>query len=125
VTERRPVPAEDDPWPLIGGVRGTDGHNLTKLVNLARLSLMPRKRGVRETVSLYEAKTQLSRLVDRAAAGEEIVIAKSGRPRARLVPLEDTRPMRVPGKGKGRWRVGKDFDAALPDDLVEGFEGVR
>ena len=72
---------------------------------------MTRKRVVRETVSLYEAKTQLSRLVDRAAAGEEIVIAKSGRPRARLVPLEDTRPLRVPGKGKGRWRVGKDFDA--------------
>ena len=96
---------------------------LTKLVNLARFSLMPRKRVVRETVSLYEAKTQLSRLVDRAAAGEEIVIAKSGRPRARLVPLTDTRPMRVPGKGKGRWRVGKDFDVPLPDDLLEGFGG--
>jgi len=86
---------------------------------------MPPKRLVRETVSLYEAKTQLSRLVDRAAAGEEIVIAKSGRPRARLVPLEDTRPLRVPGKGKGRWRVGKNFDAPLPDELVDGFEGGR
>jgi prevent-host-death family protein len=86
---------------------------------------MPPKRVLRETVSLYEAKTQLSRLVDRAAAGEEIVIAKSGRPRARLVPLEDTRPMRVPGRGKGRWRVGKDFDAPLPDDLLGGFEGGR
>ncbi len=48
---------------------------------------MPRKPVVRETVSLYQAKTQLSRLVDRAAEGEEIVISKSGRPRARLVPL--------------------------------------
>ena len=86
---------------------------------------MPRKPGVRETVSLYEAKTQLSRLVDRAAAGEEIVIAKSGRPRARLVPLEDTRSLRIPGKGKGRWRVGKDFGAALPDDLLEDFERPR
>jgi prevent-host-death family protein len=98
---------------------------LTKLVKVAKLSLMPRKRVVRETVSLYEAKTQLSRLVDRAAAGEEIVIAKSGRARARLVPLEDTRPMRVPGKGKARWRVGKNSDAALADDLLEGFEGGR
>jgi prevent-host-death family protein len=89
------------------------------------IALMPPKRVVRQTVSLYEAKTQLSRLVDRAAAGEEIVIAKSGRPRARLVPLEDSRPVRVPGKGKGRWRVGKDFDAPLPDDLLEGFEGRR
>jgi prevent-host-death family protein len=85
---------------------------------------MPPKR-VRETVSLYEAKTQLSRLVDRAAAGEEIVIAKSGRPRARLVPLEDTRPLRVPGKGKGQWRARKDFDAPLPDDLARDFEPER
>jgi prevent-host-death family protein len=84
---------------------------------------MPRKRVVRETVSLYEAKTNLSRLVERAAAGEEIVIAKSGRPRARLVPLENTRGLRVPGKGKGRWRVGREFDAPLPEEVVRGFEG--
>jgi len=84
----------------------------------------PRPRSaVRETVSLYEAKTQLSRLVDRAAAGEEIVIAKSGRPRARLVPMEDTRPLRVPGKGRGRWNVGRSFDAPLPDDVLADFEG--
>jgi len=61
---------------------------------------MARKPVVRETVSLYEAKTQLSRLVDRAAEGEEIIIAKSGRPRARLVPLEDTRALRIPSRGK-------------------------
>jgi prevent-host-death family protein len=84
---------------------------------------MPGKRVVRETVSLYEAKTNLSRLVERAAAGEEIVIAKSGRPRARLVPLEDTRGLRVPGKGKGGWRVRRDFDAPVPDDVIRGFEG--
>lgn len=86
---------------------------------------MARKPVIRETVSLYEAKTQLSRLVDRAAGGEEIVIAKSGRPRARLVPLEDTRPLRVPGKGKGKWRVGRDFDAPLPDSVVRDFEADR
>jgi prevent-host-death family protein len=84
---------------------------------------MPRKPVVRETVSLYEAKTHLSRLIERAAAGEEIVIAKSGRPRARLVPLEDTRARRVPGRGKGQWRVRKDFDAPLPDEVTRGFEG--
>ena len=84
---------------------------------------MGRKRVVRETVSLYHAKTQLSRLVDRAAAGEEIVIAKSGRARARLVPLEDRRALRVPGKGRGKWRVGRNFDAKLPEDLLEAFEG--
>jgi prevent-host-death family protein len=86
---------------------------------------MRRKRVVRETVSLYEAKTHLSSLVERAAAGEEIVIAKSGRPRARLVPLEDTRALRRPGKGKGRWRVGKNFDAPLPDEVLREFERGR
>jgi prevent-host-death family protein len=86
---------------------------------------MPPKPVVRETVSLYQAKTHLSRLIERAAAGEEIVIAKSGRPRARLVPLEDTRPLRVPGKGRGQWKVRKDFDAPLPDDVVRGFEGDK
>ncbi len=84
---------------------------------------MPRKPVVRETVSLYQAKTHLSSLVERAAAGAEIVIAKSGRARARLVPLEDTRALRVPGKGKGRWRLGRDFDAPLPDDVIRQFEG--
>lgn len=77
---------------------------------------------VRETVSLYTAKTRLSELVDRAARGEEIVIAKSGRPRAALVPLTDVRPLRTPGKGKGKWRVGRSFDAPLPDDVAGDFE---
>jgi prevent-host-death family protein len=86
---------------------------------------MARKPVVRETVSLYQAKTQLSRLVDRAAEGEEIVISKSGRPLARLVPLEDTRKLRVAGRGKGMWRVGRDFDAPLPDTVVREFEGKR
>ena len=86
---------------------------------------MTRKPVVRETVSLYQAKTHLSRLVERAAAGEEIVIAKSGRPRARLVPLEDTRALRVPGKGKGRWRVRRDFDAPLPEEVIREFEAGR
>lgn len=84
---------------------------------------MPRKRIVRETITLSQAKIHLSRLVDRAAAGEEIVIAKSGRPCARLVPPEDTRAMRVPGKGKGQWRLRKDFDAPVPCELLEDFDG--
>ena len=79
-------------------------------------------RRVRETVSLYQAKTHLSRLVELAAAGGEIVISKSGRPRARLVPLEDTRPLRTPGKGKGCWNVAPGFDEPLPDDLLDDFE---
>jgi prevent-host-death family protein len=81
---------------------------------------MPKR--VRETVSLYEAKTRLSSLVERAANGEEIVIAKSGKPRAVLVPLSDVRPLRVPGKGRGKWRVKRGFDAQLPDHVLSDFE---
>ena len=83
---------------------------------------MPRK-VVRETIGLYDAKTHLSSLVERAAAGGEIVITKSGRPRARLVPLEDSRPQRVSGRGKGAWRVSADFDAPRPEDILKSFEG--
>lgn len=81
-----------------------------------------RKTVVRETVTLYEAKTHLSALVERAARGEEIVIAKSGKPKAVLVPLNDTRPARKPGQGKGQWHVGPEFDAPLPPDVLTAFE---
>lgn len=73
-------------------------------------------------VNVYDAKTQLSALVERAAAGEEIIIAKAGRPRARLVAVRTT-ARRRPGKGKGRIWMAKDFDAPLPDDLLEAFDG--
>jgi len=79
---------------------------------------------VRESVALYEAKTQLSALVERAAAGAEILIMKSGVPMARLVPLEDTRTLRVPGRGAGAWEVAPDFDAPLPDDILADFHGA-
>ena len=83
---------------------------------------MRRPSVVRETVSLYEAKTKLSELVERAARGEEIVIAKSGKPRAVLVPLTDYRPLRVPGKGRGKWRVKRGFDAELPTELLDEYD---
>src|SRR2546421_11156052 len=71
---------------------------------------------VRERVSLYEAKTHLSELVEQVAQGREIIIAKSGKPKARLVPLEpkDTRRLRNDGFGKGRGWIADDFDAPLP-----------
>ena len=78
---------------------------------------------VRETVSLYEAKTHLSSLIERAAAGEEIVISKSGKPKARLVPMDDVRPLREPGRGRGQWHVADEFDEPLPDDVLASFEG--
>jgi len=76
-----------------------------------------------ETINLYEAKTHLSRLVERAAAGEEIIIAKAGRPKARLVPIQKTQRRRKPGLWKGRVRIADDFDDPLPDDILAGFEG--
>ena len=73
-------------------------------------------------VNLYEAKTNLSRLVERAAAGEEIVIAEDGRPLARLVPLAPPRAREF-GFLAGRVRVGPDFDAPLPDGVRRAFDG--
>jgi prevent-host-death family protein len=83
----------------------------------------PPPRRVREAVGLYEAKTHLSALVDRAAAGEEIVVMKSGRPMARLVPMEGSQARRVPGQGAGQWVVAEDFDAPLPADVLDAFDG--
>ncbi|HDR9019338.1 TPA: type II toxin-antitoxin system Phd/YefM family antitoxin [Burkholderia vietnamiensis] len=76
-----------------------------------------------QTVNIHEAKTQFSRLVDAAAAGEEIVIAKAGKPAARLVPIEKTKVTRRFGGLKGKVRIRDDFDAPLPDDLIAAFEG--
>ncbi len=80
---------------------------------------------VRERVSLYEAKTHLSELVEQAAQGKEIIIAKSGKPKARLVPLvpKDTRHLRKSGRGKGRGWIAEDFDAPLPPEVLRLFTG--
>ena len=75
-----------------------------------------------DTVNIHEAKTQLSRLIERVCAGEEIIIARSGKPVARLAPLEPRRPRRL-GLLKGKIWVAKDFNAPLPDDLLDLFEG--
>jgi len=77
-----------------------------------------------DVVNMYEAKTHLSRLVDRAAAGEEIVIAKGGRPCARLVPLaQPAQASRQPGGWEAGLSWSADFDAPLPDALLDGFDG--
>jgi prevent-host-death family protein len=73
-------------------------------------------------VNIHEAKTHLSRLVDRAAAGEEIVIGKAGRPLARLVPFVADRGPREPGRWRGRVRIAPDFDHT-PEWLLEEFDG--
>ena len=74
-------------------------------------------------VNIHEAKTHFSKLVDRAAAGEEIVIAKAGRPVARLGPLDNTREPRQLGGWTGRVRISDDFDA-VDDEIAKLFEGA-
>ncbi|MDI3297949.1 MAG: type II toxin-antitoxin system Phd/YefM family antitoxin [Bacillota bacterium] len=73
------------------------------------------------TVNVHEAKTQLSRLLVRVSRGEEIIIAKSGKPIAKLIPLDAAKP-RLPGSARGRLKLGEDFDMPLPEDLLETFE---
>lgn len=84
-----------------------------------------KKRGagrVAEPIALYDAKTRLSELVDQAAAGREFVIAKSGKPMAKLVPFGPVNAaLRVPGKHKGEIWMADDFDAPLPPDVLKWF----
>jgi prevent-host-death family protein len=74
-------------------------------------------------VNIHEAKTHLSRIVDEVAAGAEVVIAKAGRPVARIVPLEQHARQKRLGLMKGRIKVPDDFNTPLPADVVESFEG--
>lgn len=75
-------------------------------------------------LNLYEAKTQLSALVDEAADGAEIIIAKAGKPLAKLVAFRES-PRRKPGRAKGMVWISNDFDAPLPPDLQAAFNGER
>jgi prevent-host-death family protein len=73
---------------------------------------------------MHEAKTHLSRLAERAAQGEEIVIARNGSPVARLIAMPE-RKQRTLGLAKGQIWISDDFDAPLPPDVREAFEGNR
>ena len=75
-----------------------------------------------DSINIHEAKTHLSRLVEEVAGGKEIIIAKNGVPRAKLVPLEKVRPLKF-GVLKGKLRYPDDFDAPLPDEVLGQFEG--
>jgi prevent-host-death family protein len=72
--------------------------------------------------NIHEAKTQLSRLVERAAAGEEIIISKAGRPVARLGPIPNAVTPREPGRWRGKVRIHDDFDE-LPPEIAAAFRG--
>ena len=74
------------------------------------------------TVNIHEAKTHLSKLLARVMGGEEIIIAKAGKPIARLVPYNRQPPKRVPGTAKGKIRMSVDFNEPLPEVILESFE---
>jgi len=77
----------------------------------------------RTEVNIHPAKTHFSRLLQRVAAGEEIIIARAGVPVARLVAVEVKKKVRPWGMDRGRVRIADDFDAPLPDDLLRQFYG--
>ena len=74
------------------------------------------------TINVYEAKTHLSRLLDKVSEGEEVVIARAGRPVARLVPAKGQRQPRTLGVLEGAFTVPDDFDAPLPEDVLAIFD---
>ncbi|GAC1550586.1 MAG: type II toxin-antitoxin system prevent-host-death family antitoxin [Collimonas sp.] len=76
-----------------------------------------------QTMNIHEAKTQFSKLIEAVIQGEEVVIARAGKPVASLVAIQSVAPIRRAGALKGKIKIADDFDAPLPDDVVASFEG--
>jgi prevent-host-death family protein len=95
-----------------------------RLTNLTNSGHRPTIVRMAKILNLYEAKSRLSALVEEAAAGEEVIIAKAGVPRARLVAVK-SRVRRRPGGSKGRVRIAADFDAPLPASILAAFTGRK
>jgi prevent-host-death family protein len=76
-----------------------------------------------QTVNIYEAKTKLSKLVDLASSGTDVVIARAGKPVARLTALKEEKRPLVLGLLEGEGWIAEDFNDPLPDDILAGFEG--
>jgi prevent-host-death family protein len=93
---------------------GGKGHSLTESTPESTMQDMTK-------VNVHEAKTHLSRLLLRVAGGEEIVIARAGRPVAKLVSIEP-KAQRVIGQDDGLFEVPDDFDAPLPDEVLALFQ---
>ena len=74
-----------------------------------------------QQINIHEAKTHLSRLIEQTALGEEIVIAKHGKPVARLIPYHNTIKKRTAGSLQGQIKLSDNFDSPLPDDIAESL----
>ncbi|MES2345204.1 MAG: type II toxin-antitoxin system Phd/YefM family antitoxin [Chlamydiota bacterium] len=79
---------------------------------------------MQKTINIHEAKTHFSELINAAMNGSEILIAKAGKPVARLMPLEQKKNKIRFGVLKGKFKISKDFDAPLPDEIINLFEGL-
>ena len=75
-----------------------------------------------QTINIHDAKTNFSKLIDAVSRGDEIVIAKAGKPAARLVPVRAKKTLRKPGALKGKMRIAVDFDTPLDDVVLATFE---
>jgi len=74
------------------------------------------------TVNIHEAKTHFSRLIERAVHGEEVIVARSGKPLVRIVPIGGPTRTRTPGLSEGHVRIADTFDEPIPDSLLDAFE---
>ena len=72
-------------------------------------------------INIHYAKTHLSRLLEKVASGEDVIIAKAGKPVARLVPVQNAPQKRTLGTAKGRFQFPEDFNAPLPPEVAESF----
>jgi prevent-host-death family protein len=76
-----------------------------------------------ETVNIYEAKAKLSKLISQAAAGDDVIIGRNGKPVARLTQIEEKKRVVRFGLLKGKIKIAKDFDEPLPDEIIAAFQG--
>ena len=87
------------------------------------LTVLPRKANLMDTVNIYDAKTRLSQLVDRAASGEDVVVSRNGKPLVRITRLQQPKRRIQFGLLEGKVSIAADFDAPLPAEVLAGFEG--
>ena len=73
-------------------------------------------------VNIHQAKTELSKLIGDVLVGEEVVIAKAGKPVVKLIPFKKTKKLRKPGSAKGQIWIAPDFNAPLPEEILKSFE---
>jgi prevent-host-death family protein len=76
-----------------------------------------------EIVNIYEAKAKLSKLISQAAAGDDVIIGRNGKPVARLTQIEEKKRVVRFGLLKGKIKIAKDFDEPLPDEIIAAFQG--